>query len=76
MTEEKDLIKLGSIDEYVDLLHGKNEYSYAEKLWTQEIDLLDDGEEHDVDDAWDLGHDLLIARVFNRITQKQLSKQI
>lgn len=76
MEEEKDLIKFGSIDEYLDLLHGKNEYSYAEKRWTEEVGLLGDGEEHDVHDAWDLGHDLLIARVFNRTTQKQLAKQI
>lgn len=77
MAEETDLIKLGSIDEYLDLLYGKNEYSYAEKRWTEEVGLLgEDEEEHEVDDAWDLGHDLLIARVFNRTTQKQLAKQI
>lgn len=76
MAEEKDLIKLGSIDEYLDLLHGKNEYSYDEERWTEEVGLLSDDEEHEVDDAWDLGHDLYIARALNRITQKQLSEQI
>ncbi len=76
MAEEKDLTKLGSIDEYLDLLHGKNEYSCAEERWTEEVGLFSDDEEYDVDDAWDLGHDLFIARVLNRTTQKQLSEQI
>lgn len=76
VAEEKDFIKLSSIDEYLDLLHGKNEYSYAGERWIEEVGLLSDDEEHEVDDAWDLGHDLYIARALNRLTQKQLPEQI
>ncbi|MDQ0244962.1 hypothetical protein J2S09_002533 [Bacillus fengqiuensis] len=44
----------GSINEYLDLLHGKNEYSDAEERWTDDIDLcISDGEDN-IEDAWDL----------------------